>query len=107
MRVRKLPIKQLLLIDFLAFFLVGIVLANLLGGNTFQQNGSVTRYYLKQFQYTDIESQELLWHVGCNRLALFASLLALTVMVKGKIVHVLFVAWSGFVYGYFLDKLDL
>ena len=101
MRVRKLPIKQQLLIDFLAFFLVGIVLANLLGANTFQQNGSVTRYYLKQFQYTNIESQELLWHVGCNRLALFASLLALTVMVKGKIVHVLFVAWSGFAYGYF------
>lgn len=101
MRVRKLPIKQLLLIDFLAFFLVGIVLANLLRGNTFQQNGSVTRYYLKQFQYTDIESRELLWHVGCNRLVLFASLLALTVVAKGKIVHVLFVAWSGFAYGYF------
>ena len=31
----------------------------------------------------------------------FASLLALTVVAKGKIVHVLFVAWSGFAYGYF------
>ena len=55
MRVRELTIKQQLFIDFLVFFLVGIVLANLLGADSFQKNGSLTRYYLKQFQYAGIQ----------------------------------------------------
>ena len=91
MRVRKLPLKQQLFIDFLACFLIGIVLANLLGADSFQKNGNLTRYYLKQFQYADVQSQELLWHVGCNRLLLFLSLLALGTIPKGKLVHILFV----------------
>lgn len=101
MRVRELSLRQQLFIDFLICFLVGIVLANLLGADSFQQNGSLTRYYLKQFQYTDIQSQELLWHVGSQRLLLFLALLALGTLSKGRLVHVLFVAWSGFAYGYF------
>ena len=101
MRVRKLPLKQQLFIDFLACFLIGIVLANLLGADSFQKNGNLTRFYLKQFQYADVQAQELLWHVGCNRLLLFLSLLALGTIPKGKLVHILFVAWSGFAYGYF------
>lgn len=101
MRVRELTIKQQLFIDFLVFFLVGIVLANLLGADSFQKNGSLTRYYLKQFQYAGIQSQELLWHVGCNRLVLFLALLTLGTIPKGKMVHLLFVAWCGFAYGYF------
>ena len=101
MRECKFPLKQQLFIDFLACFLVGIVLANLLGADSFQKNGSLTRYYLKQFQYTDIQSQELLWHVGCNRVVLFLGLLVFGTIPKGKLIHVLFVAWSGFAYGYF------
>lgn len=101
MRVRELTIKQHLFIDFLVLFLAGIVLANLLGADSFQKNGSLTRYYLKQFQYAEIQPQELLWHVGSNRLVLFLALLVLGTIPKGKLVHLLFVAWSGFAYGYF------
>ena len=101
MRERKLPFKQQLFIDFLVCFLVGIVLANLVGADSFQENGNITRYYLKQFQYADIRSQELLWHVGMHRLVLFLVLLVFAMISKGKLVHVLFVAWSGFAYGYF------
>lgn len=101
MRVRELTTKQQLLIDFLVLFLTGIVLANLLGADGFQKNGSLTRYYLKQFQYAEIHSQELLWHVGSSRLVLFLALLTLGTIPKGKLVHLLFVAWCGFAYGYF------
>ena len=101
MRVRKLPLKQQLFIDFLAWFLVGIVLSNLIGADSFQKNGNLTRYYLKQFQYTDIRMQDLLWHVGIQRFILFLILLVLKMIPKGKIVHMLFAAWSGFAYGYF------
>ena len=58
MRVRELTIKQQLFIDFLVLFLAGIVLANLLGADSFQKNGSLTRYYLKQFQYAEIQRSE-------------------------------------------------
>lgn len=101
MRVRELTTKQQLFIDFLVFFLTGIVLANLLGADNFQKNGNLTRYYLKQFQYAGIQPQELLWHVGSNRLVLFVALFVLGTISKGKIVHLLFVAWCGFAYGYF------
>lgn len=101
MRVRKLPLKQQLFIDFLAWFLAGIVLSNLIGADSFQKNGTLTRYYFKQFQYTDIRMKDLLWHVGSQRLTLFLALLVLTMIPKGKIVHMLFAAWSGFAYGYF------
>ena len=77
MRVRKLPFRQQLFIDFLACFLVGIVFANFMGADSFQKNGSLTRYYLKQFQYAEIQPQELLWHVGSERLTLFLALLIL------------------------------
>lgn len=99
--MREFPLKQQLLIDFLAFFFIGIVLANLLGADGFQKNGSLTRYYLKQFQYTPVQPLDLLWHVGCSRLALFLALLALGTIPRGKAAHILFVAWSGFAYGYF------
>lgn len=101
MRVRELTTKQQLFIDFLLLFLMGIVLANLLGADSFQKNGSLTRYYLKQFQYAEIQSQELLWHVGCKRALLFLALLMFGTIPKGKPVHLLFVAWCGFAYGYF------
>ena len=101
MHVRKLPLKQKLFIDFLVLFLFGIVLANLLGADSFQKNSSLTRYYLKQFQYAEIRTQELLWHVACSRLALFAVVLALGLFSKTILFHALFVAWSGFSYGYF------
>lgn len=101
MRVRGLSLKQQMFLDFLLCFLAGIVLANLLGSDSFQKNGTLTRYYLKQFQYADIRSPELLWHVSCNRLIIFVALLVLGTIPKGKLVHILFVAWSGFAYGYF------
>ena len=101
MRVRKLPFRQQLFIDFLACFLVGIVFANFMGADSFQKNGSLTRYYLKQFQYAEIQPQELLWHVGSERLTLFLVLLILGTILKGRLIHGLFVAWSGFAYGYF------
>lgn len=101
MHVRKLPLKQKLFIDFLILFLFGIVLANLLGADSFQKNGSLTRYYLKQFQYAKIQTQELVWHVACNRMTIFAALLAFGLFSKTILFHMLFVAWSGFSYGYF------
>lgn len=101
MHIRELSVKQQLFIDFLIFFLIGIVAANFLGVESFQKNGSLTRYFLKQFQYTQIDSHELLWCVCCNRLCIFLMLAFLCIMTKEKPVHVLFVAWSGFAFGYF------
>ena len=101
MRVPKLPLKQQLFIDFLICFVAGIILANMLGADGVQKNGSLTRYYLKQFQYTDIQVEELLWHVGCNRLVVFLLLFMFSMIPRGKYAHGLFVAWSGFAYGYF------
>lgn len=101
MQVQKLSQKQKLFLDFLVLFLLGIVLANMLSADSFQQNGSLTRYYLKQFQYADIQTQELLWHVGCSRMILFVVLLVVGSLSKTLWFHILFVAWSGFAYGYF------
>lgn len=98
---QELSLRQQLFFDFLACFFVGILLANLLGADIFQENGSLTRYYLKQFQYSGVPSQELLWHVFCNRLTLFLTLLVLGSITRGKLIHAVFVAWSGFAYGYF------
>lgn len=100
-QARELSLKQQLFLDFLVCFLVGILLANLLGADTFQENGSLTRYYLKQFQYSGVQAQELLWHVCGNRLTLFFVLLVLGNIPKSKLIHAVFVAWSGFAYGYF------
>ena len=101
MQVQKLSLKQKLFLDFLIFFVLGIVLANLLSVDSFQQNGSLTRFYLKRFQYADIQAQELLWHVGCSRMVLFVVLLVFGLLSKTIWFHTLFVAWSGFAYGYF------
>ena len=101
MRIKGLSLKQQMFVDFLLCFLAGIVLANLFGTESFQKNGTLTRYYLKQFQYAEVRSQELLWHVGCNRMTIFLVLLVIGTITKGKLVHALFVAWSGFAYGYF------
>lgn len=98
---RELSLRQQLFFDFLACFLAGILLANLLDADIFQENGSLTRYYLKQFQYSCVQSQELLWHVCGNRLTLFLALLVLGSIPRGKLTHAVFVAWSGFAYGYF------
>lgn len=99
--VRELSLRQQLFFGFLACFFVGILMANFLGADIFQENGSLTRYYLKQMQYADIRPQELLWHVCANRLPLFFTLLVLGSIPRGKLVHAVFVAWSGFAYGYF------
>lgn len=100
-QARELSLRQRLFLDFLACFLAGILLANFLGADIFQENGSLTRYYLKQFQYADIQGQELLWHVCGNRLTLFFVLLVFGNIPKGKLTHAAFAAWSGFAYGYF------
>lgn len=99
--MRDLSVKQQLFFDFLGFFLMGIITANFFGAESFQMNGSLTRYFLKQFQYVQIDVEQLLWRVCCNRLAFFTVLVFLLILTKGKLVHVLFVAWSGFAYGYF------
>lgn len=101
MHLRSIPLKQQLFAEFLICFLAGIILANLLGTDTFQKNGNLTRYYLQQFRYSSIQSKELLWHVGCQRLILILLLLAFSLLPKGKTVHWVFIAWCGFAYGYF------
>lgn len=101
MHLRSISLKQQLFAEFLLCFLVGIILANLLGADSFQKNGNLTRYYLQQFQYSNIQSEELLWHVGCRRLILILLLLAFSLLPKGKTVHWVFIAWCGFAYGYF------
>ena len=100
-QARELSLRQQLFIGFLACFFAGILMANFLGADIFQENGSLTRYYLKQLQYAEIEPRQLLWHVCGNRLPLFFALLLLGSIPRGKLVHAVFVAWSGFAYGYF------
>lgn len=101
MRVREWSMRQQLLIDFFLCFLLGILAANLFGIENFQSNGSFTRYFLKQFQYAQLDFYELLWTVGSSRLMLFAALLLVGMLSKGKLVHFGFIAWSGFAFGYF------
>ena len=100
-QVRGFSLRQQLFIGFLACFFAGILMANFLGADIFEENGSLTRYYLKQMQYAKIMPQELLWHICASRLPLFSGLLLLGSIPRGKLVHALFVAWSGFAYGYF------
>lgn len=100
-QTREFSLRQQLFFGFLACFFVGILTANFLGADIFQENGNLTRYYLKQLQYADIQPQELLWHVCANRLPLFFALLILGSIPRGKLSHAVFVAWSGFAYGYF------
>ena len=97
----KLSFKQALFIDFLVCFIFGIILSNLLGSDAFQKQGNLTHYYLQQFQYTQFQFEDLLWHIGSQRIVLFFLLLAFSLLSKGKIVHTLFVAWCGFAYGFF------
>lgn len=98
---KELSLRQQLFFEFLACFLAGILIANFLGADIFQENGNLTRYYLKQLQYADITPQELFWHVCAKRLPLFFGLLLLGGIPRGKLIHAVFVAWSGFAYGYF------
>lgn len=100
-QAREFSLRQQLFFGFLACFFVGILAANYLGADIFQENGNLTRYYLKQLQYADIKQQELLWHVCANRLPLFFALLILGSIPRGQLAHAVFVAWSGFAYGYF------
>ena len=101
MRVRERSFKQQLFFAFLVSFFIGIVLSNLLGTDSFQKNGNLTRYYLNQFQYVEIRSSELLWHVLSRRLPIFALLMLIGTIPKSTWVHWIFVVWSGFAYGYF------
>ncbi len=98
---KEFSLRQQLFFEFLACFFAGILTANFLGADIFQENGNLTRYYLKQLQYADIVAQELFWHVCANRLPLFVALLLLGGIPRGRLVHAVFVAWSGFAYGYF------
>lgn len=101
MRVRKLSVREQFFIVFLLCFLLGIVTANVLGAESFQKSGTLTRYFLKQFQYAQISFYELLWTVGRRRLFLFGCLLLFGMLVRGRLIHFLFLAWSGFAFGYF------
>lgn len=101
MHTRKLSVKQQLFLVFLVCFLLGIVTANILIAEGFRESGSLTRYFLKQFQYTQINFCEVLWNVCCNRLWVFLLLLAVEWMRGGRWFYGAFAAWSGFAYGYF------
>lgn len=101
MQARELSVKQQLFIVFLTCFLAGIVTANFLSVESFQKSGSLTRYFLKQFEYTQISYYDVLWKVGCNRITIFLCLVLAGLMRGGKWFYGVFVAWSGFAYGYF------
>ena len=101
MQTRELSVRQQLFLVFLAGFLLGIVGANIFVAEGFQGNGSLTRYFLKQFQYTQIDFYEVLWEVCVNRLGIFLFLLSVGLMRGGKWFYTGFAAWSGFAYGYF------
>ena len=101
MQTRDLSVRQQLFLIFLACFLLGIVGANIFIAEGFQGSGSLTRYFLKQFQYTQINFYEVLWNVCVNRLGIFLFLSAVGLMRGGKWFYMGFAAWSGFAYGYF------
>lgn len=98
---REISVKNLLIIIFFCFFLCGIITANLVDANATNDNGTLTRYYLKQLEYSKWNSSELFVHVAGFRCVLFVSLLLLGLLCKGYLIHDLFVAWNGFSYGYF------
>ena len=101
MQTRELSVRQQIFIIFLVFFLLGIVAANVLSAEDFAQSGSLTRYFLKQFQYTQVNVYEVLWNVCCSRISIFICLLLVGLMRGGKWFYFAFAAWSGFAYGYF------
>ncbi|MDD6037394.1 MAG: stage II sporulation protein M [bacterium] len=98
---RDISVKNLLMIIFFCFFFVGIITANIIDTNVTNDNGVLTRYYLKQLEYSTWNSNELLVYVAGFRGVLFLSLLLLGILCKGYLIHYLFVAWNGFSYGYF------
>ncbi len=101
MQTRELSVKQQLFIIFLVCFLTGIVAANFLSAESFEKSGTLTRYFLKQFQYTQVNFYGVLWQVCCSRIPVFLFLVFVGLMRGGKWFYLAFAAWSGFAYGYF------
>lgn len=98
---QEASVKSILLADFFLLFICGILAANFFGIRLPGDSEGLTLYYLKQFQYAVLDNEELLVHIAGSRIVVFTILLSTGMLRKDLLVHIIFVAWCGFAYGYF------
>lgn len=98
---QEASVRSILLTDFFLLFICGIFAANFFGIGLSGDSEGLTLYYLKQFQYAVLDKEELLVHIAGSRIILFAVLLSIGMLRKDLLIHLIFVAWCGFAYGYF------
>ena len=101
MRKPEWSLKQQLFMVFLVFFVVGIVVVNVTATEMIQNQNALFQYFLKQFQYAKVDAYDLLWCVTWQRVQILCLLLLFGMCVFYKWFYGLFVAWSGFAWGYF------
>lgn len=97
--MKKKQIYHLDMVFFCTFFL-GILLANLLQRKSENRFFMLNEYYLQQFKYTKINSNQFFFYVLENRLLIFGLLLLLSFTVIGILTHILFVTYYGLSFGF-------
>lgn len=97
--MKKKRIYHLDMVFFCTFFL-GILLANLLQGKSKNRFFMLNEYYLQQFKYTKINTNQFFFYVVENRLPIFALLLLLSFTVVGILTHIVFVSYYGLSFGF-------
>ena len=97
-KIKTTIVKKAELVYFAAF-LIGILLANLLGAEQLKQYGVFNEYFLKQFLYASVNYNDFLFYVAENRGMIFLLLLLFGVTRFGMPVHFLYIIWNGFSFG--------
>ncbi|MDE6312900.1 MAG: stage II sporulation protein M [Lachnospiraceae bacterium] len=95
--------RQQILILFLVGFALGILLTNLWLGNAMVSGGIMSRWFLTQFFYTDIEFSHLFWYVLEKRMKTFCLLVILGFTSAGTVVVFGFLLWLGISIGAFFS----
>ena len=92
-KIKTTIVKKAELVYFAAF-LIGILLANLLGAEQLKQYGVFNEYFLKQFLYASVNYNDFLFYVAENRGMIFLLLLLFGVTRFGMPVHFLYIIWN-------------
>ncbi len=87
---------------FFGFFLIGILLANLLGKQCLEGSGIFNTYFLQQFEYARIDETELFLYILRVRLPVFGVLGLVGITQYWRGAHVLLISWSGMAVGFLL-----
>lgn len=98
---QEISVKSTLLAVFFLFFVCGIIAANLFGIDSTRYSNGLTLYYFKQFQFAQLDMEDLFYYIADRRLKLFAVLILASMLRRDVVVHIIFSAWCGFTYGYF------